>query len=184
MYSLLSVFVAARIFTESLPSDDDIPLLLQKRPICHNTCPSPVRSPVAALAEQSRLRSVVQAGWNMLCVFLTFSLFDWEIPGSILLCLLSTSWSQERGRIPLRRRRHTWDVSVPIKASPVFAHHVSGRRLRWEKVLSSSFRSVSFIQSHLFLLRGYDLSLTSQKLTDTKAYSCVLECSLAEGSIG
>jgi hypothetical protein len=32
----LFLFVAARRFTESLPSNDDIPLLLKKRPICHN----------------------------------------------------------------------------------------------------------------------------------------------------
>jgi hypothetical protein len=37
MYSLLlSVFFAARMFTESLPSNNDIPLLLLKRPIYHN----------------------------------------------------------------------------------------------------------------------------------------------------
>jgi hypothetical protein len=37
MYSLmLFAFVAARVFTESLLSNDGIPLLLQRRPICHN----------------------------------------------------------------------------------------------------------------------------------------------------
>jgi hypothetical protein len=36
MYLLLSVFVAARMLTESLPSKDDIPLLLEKRSICYS----------------------------------------------------------------------------------------------------------------------------------------------------
>jgi hypothetical protein len=48
MYSLsLSVSFAARMFTESLPSNDDLYLLINKRPICYNIVKYPMKDEIA-----------------------------------------------------------------------------------------------------------------------------------------
>jgi hypothetical protein len=81
MYSLLlSVFIAARMFTELLPSNDDIPLLY-KWPVCHNTLHSNQKDSWVFLEcnlKNIKEHNVLETGSvsKMLCYFVFFRIPD------------------------------------------------------------------------------------------------------------